>query len=118
MPAARAGGGTRSVRALPPDGHGSLAEAEVAARESIALARSFGDVALCAASMTTLAAGLMQVIGTRWLPLCEEAERLAREARDEPKHAIALEIKALSAPTFGEALALGEQAAAAYRASP
>jgi hypothetical protein len=43
-----------------------------------------------------------------------EAERLAREARDEPKHAIALEIKALTAPPFGEALALGEQAAASY----
>ena len=43
------------------------------------------------------------------------AERLAREARDEPKHAIALEIKALTAPTFGEALAPSEQAAAAYR---
>jgi hypothetical protein len=46
--------------------------------------------------------------------LSHEAERLAREARDEPKHAIALEIKALTAPPFGEALALGEQAAASY----
>jgi hypothetical protein len=47
--------------------------------------------------------------------LSHEAERLAREGRDEPKHAIALEIKALMAPPFGEVLALGEQAAAAYR---
>src|SRR5215207_2475550 len=94
----------------------SLAEVEAAARESIALSRSCGDLALCAAGMTTLAAGLMQVDrsedGYRY---ATEAERLTREARDEPKHAIALEIKAMTAPTFGEALALGEQAAAAYR---
>ena len=44
-----------------------------------------------------------------------EAERLAREARDESTHAIALDVMATTAPTFGEALVLGEQAAAAYR---
>jgi len=90
--------------------------AEVAAHESIELARSSGDVAQCAASMTTLAAGLMMVgraeDGYRY---ATEAERLACEARDEPKHAIALEIKALTAPAFAEALELGEQAAAEHR---
>jgi len=91
-------------------------EAEVAARESIELARSIGDVAQCAASMTTLAAALMQVNRSEdGYHYASEAERLAREAHDEPKHAIALEIKALTAPTSREALALGEQAAAAYR---
>jgi hypothetical protein len=58
----------------------------------------------------------LSVSPTRWdcATASHEAERLAREARDEPKHAIALEIKALTAPPFGEALALGEQAAASY----
>jgi hypothetical protein len=91
-------------------------EAEVAARQSIELARASGDVAQCAASMTALAAAHMQVDrdedGYRY---ATEAERLAREARDKPKHAIALEIKAMTAPTFAEALEVGEQAAAEYR---
>jgi hypothetical protein len=82
----------------------------------IELARASGDVAQCAASMTALAAAHMQVDrvedGYRY---ATEAERLAREARDKPKHAIALEIKAMTAPTFAEALEVGEQAAAEYR---
>jgi predicted ATPase/DNA-binding SARP family transcriptional activator len=91
-------------------------EAESAARESIELARSSGDLAQCAASMTTLAAVLMLVDRSEeGHHYASEAERLAREARDEPKHATALELKALTAPTLSEALALGEQAAAAYR---
>jgi predicted ATPase/DNA-binding SARP family transcriptional activator len=91
-------------------------EAAVAAHESIELARSIGDLAQCAVSMTTLAAGFMLVDrlqdGYRH---AAEAERLAREARDEPKLAIALEVKALTAPTFAETRELGEQAAALHR---
>jgi hypothetical protein len=90
--------------------------AEVAAHKSIELARICGDVPQCAASMTTLAAGHMMVgRDQERYRYATEAERLAREARDEPKHAIALEIKALTAPTFTEALELGEQAAAEHR---
>jgi hypothetical protein len=56
-------------------------EAAVAAHESIELARSIGDLAQCAVSITTLAAGFMLVDrlqdGYRH---AAEAERLAREA--------------------------------------
>jgi predicted ATPase/DNA-binding SARP family transcriptional activator len=91
-------------------------EVEAAARESFELARSSGDAAQCAVSLTTLAAALMYVgRADEGYPHATEAERLTREARDEPKHTSALELKALTAPTLDEALALGEQAAAAYR---
>jgi hypothetical protein len=46
-----------------------------------------------------------------------EAERLARQARDEPKRIGALRIKAMMAPTLAEALALGEELGAIYRRS-
>jgi predicted ATPase len=96
----------------------TLAHAEAAARESLALARSIGDVAQCAASTIALAVAALDAHrsedGYRY---ATEAERLAREARDEPKRVNALHIKALSAPTLKEALALGELAAAAYQSA-
>jgi hypothetical protein len=91
-------------------------EAEAAAHESLELARSIGDDALCAASMTALAFALLSVDrieeGHRY---ATEAERLARQADDDAKRASALHAKAVTAPTFDEALTLGAQAAAALR---
>jgi predicted ATPase/DNA-binding SARP family transcriptional activator len=95
---------------------GTLEDAEAAARESLELARSIGDVAQCAASMTALAAAALEAHrpadGYRY---ATEAEQLAHEAHAERMRTIALDIRALTAPTFGETLALGEQAAAAHR---
>jgi len=91
-------------------------EAMAAARESVDLARSSGDLAQCADSMLALAGSLL--MGDRFEDghrYATEAERLAREAGDEPKLAIAVEIRAMTAPTFGEALAMGQQAAVSYR---
>jgi predicted ATPase/DNA-binding SARP family transcriptional activator len=91
-------------------------DAEAAALESLELARSIGAVAQCADSTTALAAALIGVDrledGYR---RATEAERLAREAHDESKLVWALHMKALAAPTFGEALVLGEQAVAGHR---
>jgi predicted ATPase/DNA-binding SARP family transcriptional activator len=97
---------------IEPD---TLEDAEAVAHESLELARSIGAVAQCAASTTALAIAALDANrledGYRHATV---AELLAREARDEPKRVIALHMKALTAPTFGEALALGDQAAAAY----
>lgn len=91
-------------------------EAEAAANESLELARSIGDDAQCAASMTALAFALLSVDrieeGHRY---ATEAERLARKAHDEVKRASALHAMAVTALTFDEALTLGAQAAAALR---
>jgi predicted ATPase/DNA-binding SARP family transcriptional activator len=91
-------------------------DAEAAARESLELARANGDPAQSAASTTVLAVALLAVNrledGYRH---ASEAERLARTAHDEPKLAEALQVKALTAPTLDEALAAGQEAAAAYR---
>jgi predicted ATPase/DNA-binding SARP family transcriptional activator len=93
-------------------------DAEAAAHESLELARSIGEVAQCAASTTALAIAALDAHryedGYRY---ATEAERLAREAHDEPKRVNALQIKTLTAPTLGEALALGEQAATALRSA-
>ena len=93
-----------SVRAAALGAHAScllrtdtLAEAEAAARESLALAHSIGDIAQCAASTTALAVAALDAHrpddAYRY---ATEAERLAREAGDEPKRVDALHIKALS----------------------
>jgi predicted ATPase/DNA-binding SARP family transcriptional activator len=94
----------------------TVGEAEHAARDSLALARSIGDVAQCAASTTALAAAAMGVNRVQdAYRYASEAERLAREAGDEPKRVGALHVKAMMAPTLAEALALGEQLATIYR---
>jgi hypothetical protein len=96
----------------------TLADAEATARESLVLARSIGDLAQCAASTTALAIAALNAHRSEdGYRHATEAEQLAREARDEPKRVIALQIRALTAPTLGEALALGEQAAAALRSA-
>ena len=87
---------------------GTIEDAEEAARESLELARSIGDVARCAASTTALAiAALDTDRGEDGYRHATEAERLAREARDEPKRVIALHIRALTAPTFARSARAG-----------
>ena len=94
----------------------AVEDAEAAARESLELARSIGDVAQCAASMSVLALAALNVHRvTDAYRYATEAEHLAREARDEPKQVRALHVRAIMAPTLTEALSLGQQVAAAYR---
>jgi predicted ATPase/DNA-binding SARP family transcriptional activator len=90
--------------------------AEAAAHESLELARSIGDVAQCAASTLALAVATLNVhrVADSYR-YATDAERLAHEARHEPTRAMALHTRAIMAPTLGEALSLGEQAAMAHR---
>jgi hypothetical protein len=90
--------------------------AEAAANESLELARSIGDVAQCASSTLAPASAALNVnhVADSYR-YATDAERLARQAHDEPTRVAALRIRALMAPTLAEALALGEQAAAAHR---
>jgi hypothetical protein len=91
-------------------------EAEAAARESLELARSIGDIAQCSECMGALAAAALNVhhVDDAYR-YATEAQRLAEAAGDEPKRLGALHTRAMMAPTLDEALALGEQAATAYR---
>jgi predicted ATPase/DNA-binding SARP family transcriptional activator len=94
----------------------TIEDAEAAASESLEIARSIGDVAQCAASMSALAALALE--GDRFeegYRYATEAQRLARDARDEPKRLAALWLKAMTAPTLSEALVLGEQVAEGFR---
>jgi len=95
---------------------GTFDDAEAAALESLELARSIGDVAQAADSTTALAVALIGVDRLEDGYRCAtQAERLAREADDESKLVWAMHMRALTAPTFSEALVLGEQAVAAHR---
>jgi predicted ATPase/class 3 adenylate cyclase len=91
-------------------------QAAAAARESLEIARSSGDTVRRADSALTLA-GCLLVAGRfeDGYRHASEAERLAHQAGDDPMRAGALEVKALAAPSFVEALTLGEQAAVIYR---
>jgi hypothetical protein len=96
----------------------TIEQAEAAARESLELARSIGDVALCAHSTQAFAEAALGVHRVEdSYRYAAEAERLALEADDEPKRNAARHIMATMAPTLDEALALGEQLVAAYRRS-
>jgi len=92
-------------------------KAEAAARESLELRRALHDQPGYAASACALATVLMQAHRVDDAYRCaSEAEQLAREADHETARMHALSIMAMMAPTLEASLALGEQAAAAYRA--
>jgi predicted ATPase/DNA-binding SARP family transcriptional activator len=93
---------------------GSLEAAEAAAREGLELARRIGDVAQAAAATNSLAhAAMVDNRGAEAYRYATEAARLACDAGDDFMRLDALHAMALTAPTLAEALALGEQVAAA-----
>jgi predicted ATPase/DNA-binding SARP family transcriptional activator len=113
-----------SVRAAALTGYSSclwvddIDEAVHAARQGLELARSAADIRQCSASANALSGALLLLHrAEEAYHYATEAERLARAAGDEPKLAHALESKAVAAPTFDEALALGEEAAGAFRSA-
>jgi predicted ATPase len=85
--------------------------AEAAARESLALHESLGEPQSCTTSMRALAFVLTwssrNEEAFRW---ASEAERLARQTGDEQARTEALMVMAQTAPSVGEALALGKEA--------
>jgi predicted ATPase len=96
----------------------TIEQAESAARESLEIRASLGDRAGCAASMVALGFVLMWVHRfEEGYPTVCEAERLARESGNEQARIDALNAMALMAPTLEQALAVGERAAAAHRAT-
>jgi predicted ATPase/DNA-binding SARP family transcriptional activator len=96
---------------------GTTEEAERAARESLELWRSLGNLTGCARSSAVLSHVLMWTDRTREAYDCAaEALRLADLAADQQARVWALDHMAMLAPTVSEALSLGEQASAAWRA--
>jgi hypothetical protein len=97
---------------------GASQRAEAAVRESLKLRREEGDLSGCARSINLLALVHRHANRAdeayRW---AREAERLALEAGDDQALVWARVELAMSAPTLGEALTRGEQAAAVYRAA-
>jgi predicted ATPase/DNA-binding SARP family transcriptional activator len=96
----------------------TIEQAEAAARESLTIAGSLDDRAICAMSLNALGHVLMWVhrFEEGFRTACE-ARRLARESGHEQAQIDALQLMAMMAPTLQQALALGEQAAAAHRAT-
>jgi predicted ATPase/DNA-binding SARP family transcriptional activator len=96
----------------------TIERAESAARESLEIRASLDDRAGCAASMVALAYVHQWAhrIDEGYGTACE-AERLARESGNEQAQIDALHSMAQMAPTVEQALAIGEQAAAAHRAT-
>jgi hypothetical protein len=92
--------------------------AEAAAQESLALRRTLDDTAGVAASLEALAYVAQQRNRREEAyRYASEAERLGREAGDAQTRTDATHTMAGVAPTLEQALALGEQAAAAHRAA-
>jgi predicted ATPase len=86
------------------------------AEEGLALARSMGDLALCAAARQ--ARGSIELSVHRIEEAHRhgvEAEAFARAAGDEHKGVRARQLQAITAPTLEEALRLGEDVAARHR---
>jgi len=96
----------------------TIDEADAAARESMELRRSGGDLAGLARSTCALAVVRMMVHRVdEGYRLASEAERLARAGDDEATFVNALRLMAMMAPTMRETLEVGERAVAALRAA-
>jgi hypothetical protein len=94
----------------------TIEEAVAAARESLALAHSIGDVGCSAVATLALAYAALNIHRTEdGYRHASEAEALARKVGDETIEREARRTRALLAPTLDEALTLGGQVAAAYR---
>jgi len=96
----------------------AIEQAKAAARESLELRRSIGDLRGCARSASILAHVSMRANrNEEGYRHAREAERLARAAGDKQARVWALGSIAVMAPTLQEAITVGELATAAHRAA-